>query len=1639
MDEGLVYTPVAAIGQPHSAPVPKKVRARALKEDIDAMRNKVKRLIALAERRNMRGDEGVEPESAMLSSHALPPGGFLDLLGEENHPHFNALLDVAAEIPWEALGELCLVCKNQPPHRRTVPKDVSPEDRFYCSHGCGEMTVVRRRLVEDYHLTHCVYNGGKVAVGGRRFLFVVDPRGNLFNQVADPDHSCEQHCEELRLLLEQRGFEIVLRRQESATVRAVLSLISDASVAGVYYFGHGDFSEKKGEGFLYLADGELTASEIEEAEPKARFVFLNACSAGHSGGNFDNLDKRSRSVAHAFAKGQGKVVIAPIFPVLNTHAASSALHFFRQTAKNPMGEALKSVRDISWTAYQEHNLPDICWLAYRYFGDPNTSLFAAKEVYADESAALPIAASRIFAAAGVLNSEVFSFAAADVWQAATDRRKKQGRTRLTPMDLLVGLIRKGDLTRFVFRQEGVDDLDTLCSALEERQDNGPKGFHKDLPNEIAGTQRKDFSDELVSILEKADKSNGGFQISEQDLLHALVDGNKWAVENDFGLPSAAGVLRRLRERGRAGIDDNGVVSLNGLDSDARNVIEIAHALSQQRGMPEIPNRLVMAALVANEKGFGARVCRCAGVNPELLCFVMIALAEGNDFDGKPRTFSLGPEVCKKIVTPVLHKARQLAVNSAVEEEHLFRAFAEVASPGFKEWVREFSADIKLEETELGKVDLDLLGQIDPEFWEKEMEGIDGDALDIIRSAHALSQDCGVFPITHRLLLAAFLSSPEGLLPNLLRRRNISAEALKAQLIAASDSGSQRKFPLNGEACRRAVAPVLEKARRLAEGQPVSGSVLFRAFCEVAPPELKQALRAPAFAVDLDSLAKEALISPITIEGPNSESTVAAPPFVSPNTTSDWDLHPFRADQFDAGAWRAIQEAARLAKQQGWSEIRSPHLLVALVSDPSGAIAKMLQALRANAADIQKMALSMLPAPTQAIEASSIRFGVHARQLISSALEMAGRQGHTTASADDLFMTMCIGQDAPIATLLQALGADVRLAGLGGAADFAAVRNRSALATFGVDLTEKARQGQLPEIVGREEEINTALQTLLLIENANPLLVGEAGVGKTAIVEGIARRIVNGPCPKKLQSMRIIELSSASLVANTRLRGEFEQRIQDVLAEAHAGVILFLDEIHTIMGAGSADGSGLDAGNMLKTALSRGDIRLIGATTHTEFKRTIALDKALSRRFQTQIIGPPSREGTILVLTARQAALEKHHDVKISEEAKMAAVDLSGRYIVDKQWPAKARDVLERACVVAATEGLPPVDGGAPQVTAENVAKVVSRWTGVPLERLSASDSQSLANLEHRLASRIIGQSEAIHIVADAIRRGRQGIAGRNRPWGVFLFVGPPGVGKTELAKVIGEEVFGGVEGLIRFDMGDFSEPHSTAKLIGAPPGYVGYQQGAPLVERLRTHPHSLLLFDEIEHAHENVLAVLLRLLSEGTLSDQDGNLADGRNCIIVFTSNMLGRGDGQGKVGFTGGLPVNSSQVDLRELLGRRLPRKMIDRLDWIVQFSPLAVDSLRELLDWEITARRAQMEATHGITVDVTAGVVGWLLGRVSATGQGARAVQRTVGDTLGTALAAALSKPRPNGAGRLVVRAPDGVDALEAYWEAGHTGGSS
>jgi len=1633
--EGLIYAQVPlAMEDVASDPVFVPIKAQVLETHIQEVRRRVEDLTRRALVGQRRGSIGIEAAADNLARQVMPPMGFGGLMGDGIHPQFDLIQDAASAIPWEVLEESYFGCPRC--RSRSLPDFLRQSTQPHCSACGGAMNRIGGKLALRYHLTHLVRGPGRSASAGKKFLFIEDPTGDLCDASKDPDAVCGDHLEQLHDLIKDQGFTIDLLRKSHASVQHVLRALSDAELIGIYYFGHGFFPRDGDEGRLILSDGVLFASQIEDVAPTAKIVFLNACEGAATGRDWD-LEKRSRSVAHAFARGgRGKVVIAPLWPVVNVQAAESALAFFRYASSaTPMAESLANARRQSLQRY-ESGEPHLAWMAYRYFGDPNNTFPAPieKSVLVASGALTP-RSSRVFDGKGQLDTEAFSFGVEEVLVRAAKRRNSQGRAQLTTNDLIAGLIRKGDLTRMVFRRVAVDP-DELYETIAETIEEGPRSAAEREPSR-SGPESKDestllqslskwivrdkaeFSTQLVEVLEEADLAakqrqpeKDDVRISEHQILHSLLVGGEWRPAITIQLPPAANVRAALSECQKSGsIDDNGAISLKALDRDARKIIEGAHELSQQRGVFPISHRLMLAAFLADAKGHAARVCKCADIDPELLFLLMIASTEKSDEERSPKSFGLSTEACERIVLPVIEQAvRTITAPELISQVHLFRAFCEKATPEFRAWLQDPPLP----------VDLAALRDTDPNR-EELLRCLDTTARKVVDTAHALAQESGVHPIPNRLLLAAFLIDPRAHAATVLQSHNVPAAGLCAALIQGARSGPARSFPLDASACDRAVMPMIHRSREIADDSAiVTEKVLFEAFCDTAPPDLKNSLKRSPMNIDLDVLAKGA---------GRSASGNGAPSIATPD---DDDLAVTKMGlsqaQFDGFAWRVLVRSTRIARVHGWAEVRTPHLLVALLESSSGVAAALLRASPMPLEDVKQLVLSLVPPRSSVADSVSISFGNNVRDTLERARQVAKREKREQVNENDLVASLLADSGGVVAQLFGNLGLVLPNADESGDLIVRTSGGGSSLSRLGNDLTEKARRGELPDVVGRDTEIETALQALLLTENANPLLVGDAGVGKTAIVEGIAQRIASGRCPLKLRSMRVIELSAGSLVANTRLRGEFEQRVQEVLAEARENVILFIDEIHTIVGAGSAEGSGPDASNMLKTALARGEIRLIGATTHVEFKRTVARDKALSRRFQVQLINPPSREATLRVLSARQPVLEQHHGVSITEEAKDAAVDLSGRYILDRQWPAKARDVLDRACVLAVAE---QTTHGPVRVTREHIAKVVCNQTGIPLDRVSSNDLAALVSLEERLAQRIIGQQNAVRTVASAVRRGRQGLAGPNRPWGIFLFLGPPGVGKTELAKILAEEVYGGSEGLIRFDMGDFTEPHSTARLIGAPPGYIGYDQGSPLAERLRRQPYSLLLFDEVEHAHENVLAVLLRLFSEGTLTDHEGNVADGRNTVVIMTSNLLGLGHEVKQIGFgMGHEPAGqSSQTDLRALLERHFHPKLIDRLDAVVRFNPLGVRDLEAIARRKVAEVVTRLTSLYTISIGVRDEVFSWLAQKAADGGHGARHLQRTIDDHLGPVLIAAVSNLGGTIGCRLevaVLAAGDGVECL-------------
>ncbi len=547
----------------------------------------------------------------------------------------------------------------------------------------------------------------------------------------------------------------------------------------------------------------------------------------------------------------------------------------------------------------------------------------------------------------------------------------------------------------------------------------------------------------------------------------------------------------------------------------------------------------------------------------------------------------------------------------------------------------------------------------------------------------------------------------------------------------------------------------------------------------------------------------------------------------------------------------------------------------------------------------------------------------------------------------------------------------------------------ALDAYGRDLTRLAIEGKLDPVVGREQEITRVLRILSRRRKNNPILLGDPGVGKSAIVEGLAQQLIRTDVPE-LQNKRIISLDLAVLVAGTMYRGQFEERMKNVLQELrkHPEIILFIDEIHTLMGAGNGSGS-LDAAGILKPALARGEVQCIGATTLDEYKKTIEKDGALERRFQKIVIPATTADETLGILKQLAPYYSDYHHVDYSPEAIEACVRLAERYITDRSFPDKAIDVLDEAGALIASR----TESGA-VVSEADIAEVVSIMSGVPVQRVATAESARLRELDSELRSRVIGQDEAVSQVVKAIRRSRLGLADPGRPIGSFFFLGPTGVGKTYLAQCLAEEMFGQKDALIRFDMSEYGEKHTASLMVGAPPGYVAHEDGGRLTEAVRRKPYSIILFDEIEKAHSDIFNVLLQVLDEGRLTDRQGHTVDFRNTIIIFTSNVGTRQlaeQGAG-IGFEASAPdARASQAILTKALNRTFPPEFVNRLDAVVFFRPLDRPSLERIVDIELSGLLART-AVMGYKVSISKEVREQIIKEGSDPRYGARPLRRAI-----------------------------------------------
>ena len=711
------------------------------------------------------------------------------------------------------------------------------------------------------------------------------------------------------------------------------------------------------------------------------------------------------------------------------------------------------------------------------------------------------------------------------------------------------------------------------------------------------------------------------------------------------------------------------------------------------------------------------------------------------------------------------------------------------------------------------------------------------------------------------------------------------------------------------------------------------------------------------------------------------------------------------EKFTEKAEGAIEQARLAAFGLGHSYVGTEHLLLGILRERAGLGARILRD-RGLSEHSLKDAISRANGtgepgvPTQGLTK-------HAWQAIEKAASDAARLGHSYIGTEHLLLGILRQPDCGGARALAAAGLSVNdiytdILAVFGTGSFkprsqppvqpkATVKHSETriLDQYSRDLTMLAASGSFDPVIGRDEEIRRSVQILSRRSKNNPVLIGEPGVGKTAVAEGIAAYIAGSDAPDSMAGKRLVALDLPALLAGTKYRGDFEERVKAVLKDVKkAGdVILFIDEMHTMIGAGSAEGA-IDAANILKPALGRGEVQIIGATTPEEYRRHIEKDAALERRFQPVKIAEPSRGDSLKMLGAVRQSLEKHHGVKISDAALTAAVDLSARYINDRFLPDKAIDLADEAAAHIRVSG-----GGL--VTAEDIAGIVSMWTGIPVANLSADETKRLCNMESILHRRVIGQNEAVTAVSRAIRRGRVGLSDPDRPIGSFLFLGPTGVGKTELCRALAEAVFGESEAMIRLDMSEYMEKHAVSKLIGSPPGYVGYEDGGQLTERVRRKPWSVVLFDEIEKAHEDVWGILLQIMDDGRLTDSAGRVVSFRNTIIVMTSNVGAKSisDGRPRMGFTpdGGDEAQLMRARINEELRRTFKPEFLNRIDETIVFRRLSRAEIRSIAERMLLTVAERFKAL-GMTLSVPDQVVDFLAERGYDEKYGARPLRRAI-----------------------------------------------
>ncbi|NOK03244.1 MULTISPECIES: ATP-dependent Clp protease ATP-binding subunit [Myxococcus] len=743
--------------------------------------------------------------------------------------------------------------------------------------------------------------------------------------------------------------------------------------------------------------------------------------------------------------------------------------------------------------------------------------------------------------------------------------------------------------------------------------------------------------------------------------------------------------------------------------------------------------------------------------------------------------------------------------------------------------------------------------------------------------------------------------------------------------------------------------------------------------------------------------------------------------------------------------RVLEAAFEAARSAGAAFIDTEHLLVALAKDPLGRTA--LSRMKLDPARVAERAESEMRRGKRPMERPEL--SPHAKRALELAYQEAYELGHSYVGPEHVLLGLLHEGEGLASEILREQGAQhgkARAAVAEALAPSSEARRSPTptLDEYCRDLTSLASEGKLDPVVGRANEIETTLEILSRRTKNNPVLIGEPGVGKTAIVEGIAQRIISAAVPDTLRDKRVLQLDLSGLLAGSKYRGEFEERLKKVMDEVkeHSDdIVLFIDEVHTIVGAGAAEGA-MDAGNMLKPSLARGELHVIGATTLDEYRKRIEKDAALERRFQPVVVPEPTAEQAIEILRGLKDRYESHHRVRIADEALVAAVELSDRYVTGRFLPDKAIDLVDQAAArVRLRLTLPPErlvnaehevvkvkrsldeardrkagpriqelesklnaaerevqsaqkerrtqkSGETPEVRAEDVAEVLSRMTGIPVTQMTEDERKKLLELESRLHERVIGQDEAIRVLSQAIRRARAGLKDESRPIGSFLFLGPTGVGKTELAKTLAELLFGDEKALIRFDMSEYMEKHTVSRLVGAPPGYVGYEEGGQLTEAVRRRPYAVLLFDEVEKAHPDVFHMLLQVLDDGRLTDAQGTVVNFKNTVIIGTSNL-------GSHLIQESTARKEPQERMRErvmgVLKGHFPPEFLNRIDETVVFEPLNRAQLRAIVDLMLEKTRRLLHG-QGIELEVTPAALEALVDKGWDPTFGARPLRREI-----------------------------------------------